>query len=168
LSLDFVKNNLLGIDYDYFVCGPGPFMESMVAGLESWGVPAEKIHFEAFGPASVKRVSRGPLVPRAEDQRVTAGSARGASGPQDALPEVRFDLSGVTAPWTSKTESLLELAEAHQIPIESGCRAGNCGTCLLAIKSGKVVYSSPPGTPPAPGFCLACICIPDGPLVLQA
>ncbi|MFN0019395.1 MAG: 2Fe-2S iron-sulfur cluster-binding protein, partial [Pirellulaceae bacterium] len=92
------------------------------------------------------------------------GYARGASGPQ----EVRFDLSGVTAPWTTNVESLLELAEAHQIPVESGCRAGNCGTCAMSIKSGKVAYSTPPGSPPPAGMCLPCICVPSGPLVLQA
>jgi hypothetical protein len=159
LSLEMIKKSLRGSHYDYYICGPGPFMESIVAGLESWGVPADRIHFEAFGPASVKRVGRH--------------SVASLAGPQDnpsggLLPEVRFDLSGTTAPWTSQVETLLELAEAHQIPVESGCRAGNCGTCALPIKSGKVVYSTTPGSPPSAGICLPCICVPDGPLVLQA
>lgn len=165
LSLEVIKKCLRGNDQDYayYVCGPAPFMESMVAGLEGWGVPTDNIHFEAFGPASVKR---SPLAPRAEDRGAVAatGSARGARGPQ----EVRFDLSGITAAWTPKIESLLELADAHHIPVESGCRAGNCGTCAMPIKSGKVVYSTPPGSPPPAGACLPCICVPDGPLVLQA
>jgi uncharacterized protein len=163
LSLEVVQKCLRGNDHEYYICGPGPFMESMVAGLEAWGVATNKIHFEAFGPASLKR---GPLAPRGEDRGAMAAtsSARGASGTQD----VRFDLSGVTAPWTDKVESLLELAEAHHIPVESGCRAGNCGTCAMPIKSGKVVYSTPPGSPLPAGNCLPCICVPDGPLVLQA
>jgi ferredoxin-NADP reductase/ferredoxin len=163
LSLEVIKKSLRGNGYKYFLCGPGPFMESMVSGLEEWGVSADKIHFEAFGPASVKR---GTLAPSTIDGGALAatGSARGASGPQ----EVRFDLSGVTAPWTTTVESLLELAEAHQIPVESGCRAGNCGTCAMSIKSGKVAYSTPPGSPPPAGMCLPCICVPSGPLVLQA
>ncbi|MFN0020119.1 MAG: FAD-binding oxidoreductase, partial [Pirellulaceae bacterium] len=64
LSLEVIKKCLRGNGYEYFLCGPGPFMESMVSGLEEWGVSADKVHFEAFGPASVKR---GPLAPRAED-----------------------------------------------------------------------------------------------------
>ncbi|MGI8981243.1 MAG: 2Fe-2S iron-sulfur cluster-binding protein [Pirellulaceae bacterium] len=164
LSLEVIKKCLRGSDYECYICGPGSFMESMVAGLESWGIAANKIHFEAFGPASVKRVNQ--VVARPQH----CGGVN-AANPIDVVmeaPEVRFDLSGVTAPWTEKIESLLQLAEAHHIPVESGCRAGNCGTCAMPIKSGKVVYSTPPGSQPPAGVCLPCICVPDGPLVLQA
>ena len=162
LSLEVVKKFLRDGDYDYYICGPGPFMESMVAGLESWEVPADKIHFEAFGPASVKRVSRHSVASPECPQDIPNGA------PSSLLIDVRFDISGITAPWTPQVESLLELAESHHIPVESGCRAGNCGTCAMPIKSGKVVYSTTPGAPPPAGVCLPCICVPDGPLVLQA
>ncbi|MBC7854210.1 MAG: 2Fe-2S iron-sulfur cluster binding domain-containing protein [Pirellulaceae bacterium] len=166
LSLDVIRKCLRGNDYEYFICGPGPFMESMVAGLESWGISTDKIHFEAFGPASMKRAK--PRVAR--PQLCVGGNAADTVDvvTEAALSEVRFDLSGITAAWTLQVESLLELAEHHHIPVESGCRAGNCGTCALPIKSGKVVYSTPPGSPPPAGACLPCICVPDGPLVLQA
>ena len=166
LSLEVIKKCLRGNDYEYYICGPGPFMELMVAGVEGWDVSANKIHFEAFGPASVKRAKPGVARPQL---CVGVNAAHVvAPGTEALISEVRFDLSGVTAPWTRQVESLLELAEAHHIPAESGCRAGNCGTCALPIKSGKVAYSTLPGSLPPAGACLPCICVPDGPLVLQA
>ncbi len=164
LSLEVIKKCLRGNDYEYYICGPGPFMELMVAGVEGWDVSANKIHFEAFGPASVKRVGHHSVASPECPQDIQNGAPRS----ECLLSEVRFDLSGVTAPWTRQVESLLELAEAHHIPAESGCRAGNCGTCALPIKSGKVAYSTLPGSLPPAGACLPCICVPDGPLVLQA
>ena len=64
--------------------------------------------------------------------------------------------------------SLLEFAEANDIAIDSGCRAGSCGSCVTAIKSGDVEYLTAPGTPPESGCCLTCISIPKSYLVLDA
>jgi uncharacterized protein len=168
LTLEIVQKSLRGSGHDFYICGPGSLMESMVVGLEQSGIAPQHIHFEAFGPASVKRAGR-PKPGDGSDNR-SAGPSQIPNGtPQSApAPSILFELSGITAAWSDKTDSLLELAEAHQIPVESGCRAGNCGTCAMAIKSGKVVYSTPPGSPPPAGSCLPCICVPDGPLVLQA
>lgn len=168
LTPEIVQKSLRGSGYDFYICGPGPFMESMVAGLEQWGVAPEQVHYEAFGPSSVKRAGRtkagdGSASSLAGPAEVSKGAPQ--SGP---LHSVHFELSGVTAGWTDKVESLLELAEAHQVPVEFGCRAGNCGTCAMPIKSGKVIYSTPPGSPPPVGNCLPCICVPAGPLVLEA
>ena len=52
--------------------------------------------------------------------------------------------------------------------IDSGCRAGNCGTCITAIKEGDVTYVNEPGSPPEAGSCLACISIPKSNLVIDA
>ena len=60
------------------------------------------------------------------------------------------------------------LAEENGISMDSGCRAGSCGTCVTAIKSGEVEYLSEPGEPPDSGSCLACICVPKGNLELDA
>lgn len=168
LTLEIVQKSLRGSAHDVYICGPGPFMESMVAGLEQSGFAPEHIHYEAFGPASVKRAGR-VKVSDASDNSSADHSQIPNGTPQNALAHaVLFELSGITAAWSNKVESLLELAEAQHIPVESGCRAGNCGTCVMAIKSGKVAYSTPPGSPPPAGNCLPCICVPEGPLVLQA
>jgi ferredoxin len=81
---------------------------------------------------------------------------------------VEFNASGKTVSWAADSESLLELAETNGIAIDSGCRAGNCGTCVTAIKSGEVDYINEPGEAPEDGSCLACIAVPKSNLSLDA
>ena len=111
------------------------------------------LHFEAFGPLSVKRVGH-----------VTATPAT----PAAARPLVTFRKTGTAVPWDGSHETLLDLAEHLGIAIASGCRAGNCGTCVLAMQSGEVAYIQPPGSPPEARTCLTCIAQPKGNVVLDA
>ena len=113
-------------------------------------MPDTDIHFEAFGPATVKKT-------KAETQ---AGDA--------PTVEVVFDRSGKTIQWDPSADSLLTFAEDNGIVIESGCRAGNCGTCVTAIKSGEVTYVAEPGATPEDGSCLTCVSVPKTPLTLDA
>jgi hypothetical protein len=139
-------------DAEFYICGPGPLMKSMTEGLAEWGVPEPLIHFEAFGPASIRETSaRGP--------------ARTAT---NAGSRVRFARSGKTAIWSVGIESLLDLAEQTGVAIDSGCRAGNCGTCETRLQSGTVTYEHPPEAEAAPGNCLACVAVPNGDIVLDA
>lgn len=155
VSVELFKRLLPSNNYDYYICGPGPFMQSITEGLEAWGVPNEKVHFEAFGPASVKKVVAA-----------TVAAPAAAAGAESI--EITFAKSGTKAVWGGGAGSVLELAEANGVRMDSGCRAGNCGTCLTAIKSGKVKYPKQPGIQPEAGSCLTCVCVPDGPLVLDA
>ncbi|MDB6122385.1 MAG: hypothetical protein JWQ71_1378, partial [Pedosphaera sp.] len=82
--------------------------------------------------------------------------------------EIIFGRSGRKVNWSPTTASLLDFALEHGVKIESGCRAGSCGSCLVAIKSGEVEYLSDPGEKPEAGSCLTCICKPKGNLVLDA
>jgi ferredoxin len=70
--------------------------------------------------------------------------------------------------WEPSAGNLLEFARSQDIRIESGCCAGGCGSCLVAIKSGEVDYLKPPDAEPEAGACLTCICRPKGDLVLDA
>jgi len=81
--------------------------------------------------------------------------------------EVVFDRSGKTLSWIPDAGSLLDLAESNGIQLDFGCRAGNCGTCVTAIKEGEVSYMSEPGAEPEDGSCLACIAVPKGRLVVD-
>jgi hypothetical protein len=153
ISIDWMKTVLPSSNYEFYLCGPPPFMESLVGGLEAWGVPEKDIRFEAFGPATVKRT------PAAQ---ATAEASAGAK------IEVTFSKTGKTVGWTAESGSLLDFAEENGITMEFGCRAGNCGTCLTAIKSGDVTYVNPPGSPPEAGSCLACISVPKTNLTLDA
>lgn len=149
VSLDTLRRALPSSNYDYFLCGPGPMMQSIVVDLLEWGVPDSAIHFEAFGPASVN-LEAGALVERA------IGSA------------VRFGADGQPLVWDGKHATLLDLAEAIGVPIASGCRAGNCGACRVRVVEGKVAAVRSPGAATGEGECLACISLPDGPVVLEA
>ena len=155
VSVALFKQLLPSNNYDYFLCGPGPFMESITDDLRAWGVPDGWVHYEAFGPASVKKAAP-PEVKKSLTQAPFAGI------------EVTFAKSGQVAVWDSAYGSLLELAEGRGIKIDAGCRAGNCGSCLVAVKEGEVEYLGGHGAEAERGSCLACICKPKGKLVLDA
>jgi hypothetical protein len=82
--------------------------------------------------------------------------------------QVTFSRSGKTWHWNPAIASLLEFAEEKGIRIDAGCRAGNCGTCLVAVKSGEVEYLAEHGANAEGGSCLTCICKPKSNLVLDA
>jgi len=81
---------------------------------------------------------------------------------------VTFARSGVTALWSRCASPLLELAEEHSVPIDFGCRAGSCGTCVTRILSGAVRYLHQPNAPIEVGEILPCIAVPVEPLILDA
>jgi ferredoxin-NADP reductase len=154
VGIDLFKRLLPSSNYDYYICGPGPMMESITKGLAEWGVPDERVHFEAFGPASVKKKTPPAL----------------AADSPAALPviNVTFGKSGKTVAWDRQAANLLEFATAQGVSIASGCCAGQCGTCVTAIRSGSVSYAQESGSKPEPGSCLACVALPQGDLVLDA
>ena len=125
-------------------------MQALVEGLHAWGVPHDRVHHEAFGPASVKSAGAHPAADAAS-RRI----------------EVAFARSGKTGVWDGRS-SLLETADALGVKIDFGCRAGNCGTCLTAIKSGEVEYLNPPGAAVEAGSCLACVAVPKTDIRIDA
>ncbi len=135
--------------HQFYVCGPPALMETLVPALVEWGVPRADLHFEAFGPATV---------------RLPGESAAGLVEPV----EVRFTRSGRTLVWDGQDASLLDFAERHGVSIESGCRAGGCGTCETKVVSGTVRYGSKPDHDVTVGRCLLCVGIPGSALVLEA
>ena len=80
--------------------------------------------------------------------------------------EVVFVRSGRTCTWDPGIGSLLELAKRNNVNVRIGCRAGKCGKCLTAIKSGAVSVTSLRDVPS--GWCLLCSSIPTGTLILDA
>ncbi|NOT01501.1 MAG: 2Fe-2S iron-sulfur cluster binding domain-containing protein, partial [Phycisphaerales bacterium] len=155
VSVELFKRLLPSNNYAFYICGPPPMMNSLTDGLKQWGVPDERIYFEAFGPASVK-----PAKPPA--------AAAAALAPAAVSAKVAFARSGKSFPWSGESKSLLAFAESNGVAMESGCRAGNCGSCLVAVKSGKVRYLQPPGATVEPGSCLTCISVPDGDVTIDA
>ena len=151
VSVDMLKKILPNNEYLFYLCGPPPFMNSLFDGLKEWGVPESRIRFEAFGPATIKRK-------RAAE---TTDSSAIAS-------DVNFSASGKKINWDSDCDSLLDLAEANQINIEFGCRAGSCGSCETDLLSGKVRYIEGATPTCSPDKCLVCIAQPQGSVELGA
>jgi uncharacterized protein len=134
----------------FYVCGPPPMMASLVPALRAWGVAADAVHYEAFGPASIE-------------------SAENVAATPLAIPiDVQFAISARTLSWTGEDTNLLDFAERHGIAVESGCRTGSCGSCETAVTSGDVRYAQQPSFDVAKGHCLLCVGKPIGNLVLQA
>jgi hypothetical protein len=81
---------------------------------------------------------------------------------------VTFAKSGRQLPWQADAGSLLEFAERHGVTVNSGCRAGGCGTCQTTILAGEVAYRQAPDFDPEPGSCLLCMCLPKTGVTLEA
>lgn len=154
ISIDLFKNVLRSNNYEFYICGPPPMMESVTGGLQQWGVPEADIHFEAFGPATVKRRAALAVAP--------------GTGEAVRVSKIVFSRCGKTVDWSQNYGNILELAEKHGIQVNSGCRAGNCGTCETAVRDGRVNYLIETGFKPQEGSCLPCVAVPAGDVVLDA
>jgi len=142
---------------DFYLCGPSSFLQSMRDGLRNWGVLAENVHTEIFGalesitPGMAQVVHTPHLPPR----------------PPGSGPPVSFARSGITAAWDSKFASLLELAEACDVPVRWSCRAGVCHTCMTGLIGGSITYNPEPLEGPAPGNVLVCCSQPSAGVTLD-
>jgi ferredoxin-NADP reductase/MOSC domain-containing protein YiiM len=144
-------------DSDFYLCGPPSFLENMRDGLRKWGVPAKNVHTEIFG--SLESITPG--------MAAVAHTPHLPQGPQGSGPSVSFARSGITAAWDPKYQSLLELAEACDVPVRWSCRTGVCHTCMTGLIGGSVRYNPEPLEAPAPGNVLVCCSRPDADTILD-
>lgn len=158
VDIELIKSYLQSTNYEFYICGPAPMMETLNAQLAKWGVSKQDIKMEAFGPATVRKAQGKTARPAS----AMAGTAA------KVICQVTFARSGKKCGWHENAGNLLDFATANGIQIESGCRAGNCGTCVIAIKSGKVAYAAEHGAELEDGTCLTCVATPDGDLVIDA
>lgn len=152
VTIDLLKATLPSSNFEYYLCGPGPFMASLYRGLTEWNVPRDHIHSEAFGPASLDHQSIKP-------------SAENCDRPSC---RIRFARSKVEVDFDEQLESILEAAEQIGVDINSGCRAGNCGSCEISILKGKIQTLKETGAKPSDGHALSCVTTPDGDLEVDA
>ena len=145
-------------DYDFFICGPTPFMRSLYCGLLSLGVSESRIHYEFFGPGSMLTEESKPAGP-VESATVEAELAGGT--------QVTFARSGVTAVWDPACESILDLAEQQGLRPAYSCRSGICHTCMCELTEGEVEYPEEPLDKPDPGHILICCSRPKSNLVIE-
>jgi ferredoxin len=145
-------------DADAYLCGPAAFMAEMAAALVDLGVDGTRVHTEIFGAAP------------AQTPGITAAGGRPPHPPAGQLgdgPEIAFARSGLTVRWNRGYASLLELAEACDVPVRWSCRSGVCHTCETDVMSGATSYAPDPVDEPAAGSTLICCSQPLGDLVLD-
>ncbi|MEU8978703.1 MOSC and FAD-binding oxidoreductase domain-containing protein [Streptomyces sp. NPDC048309] len=139
-------------DADAYLCGPRGFMDTTTAALLDAGLDPARVRSELFGAGAAITPGIGaPATTRAPHQ---------PAGEPGTGPEVTFARSGLTVPWHTGRASLLELAEACDVPVRWSCRTGVCHTCELPLLSGTVAYSPDPVEPPAEGNALICCSTP--------
>jgi ferredoxin-NADP reductase/MOSC domain-containing protein YiiM len=143
---------------NFFICGPSTFMSDLTAGLAAWGVAAGHIHTELFGP----RPSNTPGVATSPHRPPHL-----PAGPSGEGPLVSFARSGLDVRWGAPFQSLLELAEACDIPTRWSCRTGVCHTCETGLVTGTVAYRPDPIDPPAAGSVLICCSQPRSEVVID-
>ena len=143
---------------DFYLCGPPAFLHSFSAGLSEREVGAPRIHTEVFGPEGSIRPG---IVASARRQAHLPPGVPGTG------PQVSFTRSGLAAPWNSSFHSLLEFAEACDVPVRWSCRTGVCHTCECALIGGTVRYQPAPLEPPAEGSALICCSQPGGDLEID-
>ena len=140
-------------DADFYLCGPPSFLRDLLPGLKTWGADSTRIHAEVFGPEE-------PITPgMVQSSRPPAHPPSGEPG---AGPQISFARSGLTVSWNSRFSSLLELAEACDVPVQWACRTGVCHTCECALIGGTVEYRPDPLELPAAGNVLICCSTPSG------
>jgi ferredoxin-NADP reductase/MOSC domain-containing protein YiiM len=147
----------VSLNSDFYLCGPSSFLQNMRDGLRNWGVLAGNVHTEIFGALEaitpgMAQVVRTPHAPQ---------------GPPGSGPPVSFARSGITVAWDPKFASLLELAEACDVPVRWSCRAGVCHTCMTGLIGGSIIYNPEPLERPAPGNVLICCSQPNAGVTLD-
>jgi ferredoxin-NADP reductase/MOSC domain-containing protein YiiM len=168
LGVDFDAPGRLGVpvlaelgvprDADFYLCGPPSFMADLPAGLTAWGVPGNRIHTEIFGagpsrtPGIAATLHKPPHPP---------------TGPVGSGPLVSFARSGLNVPWGPPFQSLLELAEACDVPVRWACRTGVCHSCETALLAGAVSYQLDPVDPPTADNVLICCSRPEADIVID-
>ena len=157
VTMRLLEELALPRDGRFYLCGPAGFLRDLSSGLLAYGAAADHVHAEIFGPGEAG----------------TPGLVKVAARPPHSLDaaadeaRVSFARSGVAAGWRTSYRSLLELAEACDVPVRWSCRTGVCHRCEAGLVAGTVKYDPPPLEPPAPGNLLTCCAQPAGDVVLD-
>jgi len=158
LTVSVLERLGVPLDADFYICGPTAFLRDITNGLAAVGVTADRIHREVFGPGE----STTPGVVNAFHPPPHQPAEHAGPG-----PSVSFGRSGITTQWGPAYQSLLELAEACDVPVRWSCRTGVCHTCESGLVSGTVRYAPEPLEPPAPGNVLICCSQPLDSVVID-
>lgn len=126
LTVDAVKALVAGrTEGDFYVCGPGPFMDTVEAAFEAASIPRERRSFERFS---------SPLDP---DRRPAEDTTPVAAGGVPASFDMVLDGKTTTVPYKAGL-TLLQAAHAAGVKPPSSCEDGYCGCCMAFMRSGQV------------------------------
>lgn len=158
LDLSLLHHLNVPQDGDFYLCGPAGFMNDLTASLRAWGVASDRIHTELFGagPSMTPGIAASPKT-----------SAHSPAGVPGSGPMVSFARSGLNVCWGPSYSSLLELAEACDVPVRWSCRTGVCHNCESGLVAGDVSYQPDPLDAPADGNVLICCARPQSDIVID-
>jgi ferredoxin-NADP reductase/MOSC domain-containing protein YiiM/ferredoxin len=133
-------------------------LDEISAGLAALGIDISRIHTEPFGPAP--GVTPGIAATPTRTPHAPAGK------PGDG-PTIEFARSNLAVPWSDDYSSLLELAEACDVPVRWACRTGVCHTCETTLIAGDLKYDPDPVEPPGDGSALICCSQPNNDVAID-
>ncbi|HZZ11448.1 MAG TPA: pyridoxamine 5'-phosphate oxidase family protein [Paraburkholderia sp.] len=151
IDVDLLRRTLPFDNFDFYLCGPPTFMQSLYDGLRRLDISDDRIHAESFGAASMIRTDT-----QADDATPAALPSK------DPVP-VLFSASGKEARWAPGDGTLLDVAEARGLSPEFGCRAGICGACRTRVIEGAIAYRQAPSFKVGAGEALICCAVPAAP-----
>ncbi|HYW36986.1 MAG TPA: 2Fe-2S iron-sulfur cluster-binding protein, partial [Terriglobales bacterium] len=131
IDTDLLQKIGVSRDSDFYLCGPSTFLQNLRDGLRNWGVLAGNVHTEIFGALEAITPGMAQVVHTPHLPQGSPGSG----------PPISFARSGITAAWDPKFASLLELAEACDVPVRWSCRTGVCHTCMTGLIGGSIIYN---------------------------
>jgi ferredoxin-NADP reductase/MOSC domain-containing protein YiiM len=156
------KDTLAALDVpttaDAYLCGPASFTADVEHALTAIGLDPARVHTELFTPLAslhpglVGQTGRAPHRP---------------PGPAGTGPLVTFARSDVATAFPTSARTVLELAEACDVPTRWSCRTGVCHTCVTPLLSGEVRHAPAPLEPPPDGQVLICCAQPTSDVVLD-
>ncbi|MGH3478669.1 MAG: MOSC domain-containing protein [Nocardioidaceae bacterium] len=158
ITADAIAATGVPIESEFYVCGPPAFMDQLRAGFEALGVLPARLHTEVFG-------AEGPITPGVVGQ--TTRPPHPPEGRPGAGPLVSFVRTGLNVRWDDAFTSILELAEACDVPVRWSCRTGVCHTCETGLLDGTVAYDPEPLEAPGAGNVLVCCSRPGSNLAVD-
>jgi ferredoxin-NADP reductase/MOSC domain-containing protein YiiM/ferredoxin len=152
VNLSLLESLQVPKEADFYLCGPTAFLADLSSALRSRGVPQTQIHSETFGAGS--SVTPG----------IASTAFKAPHQPADSLgtgPNVTFTRSALSVPWDNRFQSLLEFAEACDVPVKWSCRSGVCHMCESGLVDGVLRYDPEPLERPTDGNALICCSTPS-------
>lgn len=152
----------------FLICAPPSMITSLKENLIHLGISADQITTEEFGEPTGVRAPSSPNLDKTKTSspQITSPDKTSIKAPVEAV--IEFTRSGKTFVCSDHEQTLLDAAEYSGIDLDTGCRSGHCGSCLVKVLRGKVEYRKPPTFDEFDSNeALACVGYPSGDVVID-